>query len=264
MIQDATSTRATLLAVVAVAVIAAIAFMPMADADDGEEPEYDKDLGVIWSLGYQFEFRGSGAIAIQWDFGDGSDVLYNDATDGADVNIWNPAHYFPEPGVYYITLTTYNTYDPDGDGTGSSTTSVYKLDVRGNPYVTLVYNNGQENGTIQQPSGESNAVAAERPADPTRDGYTFTGWYTDEGLTQAYDWSTPVTEPITLYAGWDGDGDSVPDDRDEGDGDGIDWLAIALIIIGIILVIAAFLFWPIAIIGIIVIVVGALKFMGVF
>lgn len=41
-----------------------------------------------------------------------------------------------------------------------------------------------------------------KPADPTRDGYTFGGWYTDETCTQAYDFSTPVTADLTLYAKW--------------------------------------------------------------
>jgi len=41
-----------------------------------------------------------------------------------------------------------------------------------------------------------------KPADPTRDGYTFGGWYTDEVCTQAYDFSTPVTADLTLYAKW--------------------------------------------------------------
>ncbi len=41
-----------------------------------------------------------------------------------------------------------------------------------------------------------------KPADPTRDGYTFAGWYTDEACAQAYDFSTPVTADLTLYAKW--------------------------------------------------------------
>lgn len=41
-----------------------------------------------------------------------------------------------------------------------------------------------------------------KPADPTRDGYTFGGWFTDEACVQAYDFSTPVTADLTLYAKW--------------------------------------------------------------
>lgn len=41
-----------------------------------------------------------------------------------------------------------------------------------------------------------------KPADPTRKGYTFAGWYTDEACTEAYDFSVAVTADMTLYAKW--------------------------------------------------------------
>ena len=41
-----------------------------------------------------------------------------------------------------------------------------------------------------------------KPADPTREGYTFAGWYTDEACTEAYDFSVAVTADLTLYAKW--------------------------------------------------------------
>ncbi len=41
------------------------------------------------------------------------------------------------------------------------------------------------------------------PTSPTRDGYTFDGWYTEAGLTTEWTFSTDtVTEDITLYAAW--------------------------------------------------------------
>ena len=41
-----------------------------------------------------------------------------------------------------------------------------------------------------------------KPADPTREGYTFAGWYTDEACTEAYDFSAAVAANMTLYAKW--------------------------------------------------------------
>ena len=48
---------------------------------------------------------------------------------------------------------------------------------------------------------------AERPSDPAKDGFTFAGWYTsaDGGATlsaAAFDFNTPITADITLYAKW--------------------------------------------------------------
>lgn len=41
------------------------------------------------------------------------------------------------------------------------------------------------------------------PADPTKDTYTFDGWYSDLGLTDAWDFTTDtVTSNIMLYAKW--------------------------------------------------------------
>lgn len=38
------------------------------------------------------------------------------------------------------------------------------------------------------------------PAEPTNDGYSFAGWYTDVKCTTAYDFNLPVNTDITLYA----------------------------------------------------------------
>lgn len=53
-------------------------------------------------------------------------------------------------------------------------------------------------------SGQSVAHNAKvpMPADPTYEGRTFEGWYTDEALTTLYNFNTPVTKNITLYAKW--------------------------------------------------------------
>ena len=40
------------------------------------------------------------------------------------------------------------------------------------------------------------------PAEPTNDGYSFGGWYTDVNCTTAYDFDLPVNTDITLYAKW--------------------------------------------------------------
>ena len=41
-----------------------------------------------------------------------------------------------------------------------------------------------------------------KPADPTKANYAFAGWYSDSGLTQAFDFNTPISTDITLYAKW--------------------------------------------------------------
>lgn len=55
--------------------------------------------------------------------------------------------------------------------------------------------------TVAAQTVESGNKATE-PVDPTKEGYTFEGWYGDAGLTTLYDFNTPVTAAITLYAKW--------------------------------------------------------------
>ncbi|MUT68311.1 S-layer homology domain-containing protein [Paenibacillus sp. NEAU-GSW1] len=43
---------------------------------------------------------------------------------------------------------------------------------------------------------------ATKPADPTRTGYSFGGWYTDSGFKLPFDFSTSITSDLTLYAKW--------------------------------------------------------------
>ena len=46
-----------------------------------------------------------------------------------------------------------------------------------------------------------NAAAVE-PKDPTRTGYSFSGWYLEPACTTAWNFALPVTGDMTLYAGW--------------------------------------------------------------
>ena len=65
--------------------------------------------------------------------------------------------------------------------------------------VTFDSNGGSAVASQTVKEGEK----AAKPANPTRDGYTFEGWFADEALKTAYDFNTPVTSDITLYASWD-------------------------------------------------------------
>lgn len=42
-----------------------------------------------------------------------------------------------------------------------------------------------------------------KPTDPTKTGYKFGGWYTDNEFKNEFDFDTTVTESITLYANWE-------------------------------------------------------------
>lgn len=59
-----------------------------------------------------------------------------------------------------------------------------------------------DNGSGQQTVTVKDRDVITRPADPVNGSNTFTGWYTNKACTELYDFTSPVTEDITIYAGW--------------------------------------------------------------
>ncbi len=70
------------------------------------------------------------------------------------------------------------------------------------PDAGYVVNFDSNGGTPVADAHVKNGGTAAWPEDPTREGFHFKGWYTDKESTEAYDFTTPVTSDITLYAKW--------------------------------------------------------------
>lgn len=211
---------------VAVIMAAAMALLPSAEAAENEVMD-------VYTYSPNFISTSTDAQHIKWDFGDGTPVLDSKDAESSDAavkaayeellaanggNVWSPVHTFAEKGTYTVTLTVWNPYVPEGTedtGQGSSDSTTKTVRVMGHPTVTLM-SEGKVMDTITVPkegrSGDYAPHAAPMPADPVREGYTFGGWYTDEGCTKAYDWSSAVPEHITLYAKWTSAG-TVPGDE---------------------------------------------------
>ena len=82
--------------------------------------------------------------------------------------------------------------------------------------VTVNFDSNQGTAVDSQLVAVGDKVA--KPADPTKKGYTFSGWFTDKDCTKAYHFDAAVdnTQPeFTLYAGWK----AVPATVEPGTGD---------------------------------------------
>lgn len=66
-------------------------------------------------------------------------------------------------------------------------------------YIVTFNVNG---GNAIDPQGVAAGGCAIKPLTPIKEGAAFEGWYTDAALTNIYDFSTPITKDITLYAKW--------------------------------------------------------------
>lgn len=83
-----------------------------------------------------------------------------------------------------------------------------------NAGMKVSFNTGEGSKVDFQTTAANGSVT--KPADPTREGYTFAGWYTDAACTKAYDFATAVTSDMTLYAKWTKNEVSSPDTDNAG------------------------------------------------
>lgn len=66
--------------------------------------------------------------------------------------------------------------------------------------VTVTFDT-QGGGSIETKEVDE-GVKVEKPDDPTKVGYAFGGWYIEKELMNVFDFATPITENIILYAKW--------------------------------------------------------------
>ena len=64
--------------------------------------------------------------------------------------------------------------------------------------VTFEVNGGSEVEAQQVKDGET----AEEPENPTKEGFTFGGWFEDGTCVVAFDFATPITGDVKVYAKW--------------------------------------------------------------
>ncbi|WP_458124497.1 InlB B-repeat-containing protein [Paenibacillus sp. Z3-2] len=115
-------------------------------------------------------------------------ITFNEGTATLDGSPFLSGETFNVEGEHVLVVT---------DAAGNTTTIHFSF------YAprTLTYNsNGGSEVTEQTVSYGDKVIVS---ANPTKAGHTFAGWFTDSGLSQAFDFeTTTVTSDITLYAKW--------------------------------------------------------------
>ena len=133
---------------------------------------------------------------------------------------------------------------------------------------TVQFDTG-EGGSAVQNQFVAHGQKADRPEDPTRPGYRFDGWFVGD---EEYDFDDIVTSDLVITAHWKEVWTTPAADEDDEGGDGADYVAIALIVVGIILAVAAIAVYSIlgpftfviGLAGLIMLILGVLTLTGVF
>nr|MCR4923374.1 InlB B-repeat-containing protein [Lachnospiraceae bacterium] len=70
-------------------------------------------------------------------------------------------------------------------------------------YVTVSFDLSGVSAAVPEGQRIKKGEKAVKPEDPTAEGYNFTGWYSDKGCKNTYDFDTAVNEDLILYAGFE-------------------------------------------------------------
>ncbi len=68
--------------------------------------------------------------------------------------------------------------------------------------ITYTVSFDSRGGSTVAPITVKKGEKVSKPADPTKDDYTFNGWYTGQSLETLFDFSTPIVKDWILFAGW--------------------------------------------------------------
>ena len=156
--------------------------------DDPEEPALQDITGVTFNdVSYPYDSEAK-TIEISGTLPEGASVTYS------------PNNSFTEPGVYTVEATV------SAEGYNDLVLKA-TLTITGNQEITTATVKFNSNGGPNLAEGQELVLTVDigstvsSPSTPMfRTGYTFSGWYSN-GVK--WNFSTPVTENITLTAEWD-------------------------------------------------------------
>ena len=136
---------------------------------------------------YTYTGRYSGANATNVGIG----------SDGATMKYITNASLVGNPQAGDMVKFTYNSSGYKGFGTQSQNTGSLTIT---RLWVVQFDMNGHGSAIDNQYIYPGNTAST--PSAPSVTGYTFGGWYSDDGCTTPYSFSTAVTADITIYAKW--------------------------------------------------------------
>ena len=188
--------------------------------DDGNRANFEdtvngpKTLYAHWAKNAAVTFR---IVNGTWSGGAAEDktvtvVLYPQADGTASGTLdasYVPQIMLPAPGYENIAGGWEQTPNTDPNGITGDVTYVYRFGSSSSGHSTRYTLHYESNGgTAYKDERCSSGTKVTLDKTPTRESYTFTGWYADKALTQKIT-SVTMNSDKTVYAGWEATG--VPD-----------------------------------------------------
>ena len=136
--------------------------------------------------GELFGIDGTTVLDGTFAWADGTKAMDSDSTEQI---IFTPADTNYMPITLNAEVSTYTSGGGGGGGIPVGTTYT----------VTFETNGGS---TVKNQSVKRNNKVSE-PSAPEKEGYKFSGWFSDKGLKTEYDFDAKVTKNLTLYAAWE-------------------------------------------------------------
>ena len=72
----------------------------------------------------------------------------------------------------------------------------------GTPVVYTITFNSNDGSSVESQNVNAGEKLTEPTPAPTKEGFTFDGWYEDSTFSKKFDFNTPITDNMTLYANW--------------------------------------------------------------
>ena len=181
---------------------------------DGDTGDYFKWLGSDGNLYAPGDSVPAGVtlLTAQWTDTYTVTLHLNDGTiaNGKDVTEYTYGTGATLPTADDITRAghTFEGWYEDKNFSGSPVTEISATDTGKKEFYakwtlnTYTVTFDSHGGSKVDSQAVSHGGTVTEPTAPTYEGYTFGGWYTEAGCTTEYDFTTAVTESLTLYAKW--------------------------------------------------------------
>ena len=175
--------------------------LPFVGASTTANNGYDQVFGYIF--GYTIRSNSSTVSGATYQYASDSDyyhyyipntlktVVINGCSSIGDYAFKNCAN--------LTSITIPNSVRTIGDYAFNGCSNLTNISHLHTVIATFNYNySGSTSSTVTLTNGQT----LSRPINPTRNGYVFTGWYTNASCTTRYDFTGTITDDMTLYAGW--------------------------------------------------------------